>query len=72
MKIAILGAGRIAAIVAATLSKLEEIECYAVAARCIREGRTESDSTPLSHTIRIMELMDALRAKWGLVYPQEK
>jgi len=42
------------------------------AARCIREGRTESDSTPLSHTLRIMELMDALRAKWGLVYPQER
>jgi len=42
------------------------------ARRCIREGRTESDSTPLSHTIRIMELMDSLRAKWGLVYPQER
>ena len=42
------------------------------AKRCIREGKTESDATPLSHTIEIMELMDALRAKWGLVYPQER
>jgi len=42
------------------------------AKRCIREGKTQSDSTPLSHTIRIMELMDVLRAKWGLVYPQEQ
>ena len=41
------------------------------AARCIREGKTESMSTPLSHTIHIMELMDDLRAQWGLVYPQE-
>jgi len=42
------------------------------ARRCIRAGKTESDSTPLSHTIRIMELMDTLRTKWGLVYPQER
>jgi len=42
------------------------------AKRCIRAGKTESDSTPLSHTIRIMELMDTLRSKWGLVYPQER
>ena len=33
MKLAILGAGRIAGIVSATLSKLEEIDRYAVAAR---------------------------------------
>ena len=42
------------------------------AERCIREGKRESDSTPLRHTIRIMELMDAMRARWGLVYPQEQ
>ena len=41
------------------------------AKRCIQEGKTESDSTPLSHTVQIMELMDTLRARWGLVYPQE-
>lgn len=40
--------------------------------RCIREGKAESDSTPLNHTIRIMELMDSLRSQWGLVYPQEQ
>lgn len=33
MKIAVLGAGRIAGTVAATLAAMEEIECYAVAAR---------------------------------------
>lgn len=42
------------------------------AKRCIQEGKTESDSTPLSHTVQIMELMDTLRARWGLVYPQER
>ena len=39
MKIAILGAGRIAGIVSATLAKLDEIDRYAVAARDL--GRAE-------------------------------
>jgi len=42
------------------------------AVRCITAGKTQSDSTPLSHTIRIMELMDDLRARWGVTYPQER
>ncbi len=42
------------------------------AVRCIRAGKTESDSMPLDHTLRVMELMDELRSQWGLVYPQEK
>lgn len=42
------------------------------AVRCIRAGKTESDSMPLSRTIQVMEIMDALRAKWGVVYPQER
>ena len=42
------------------------------AVRCIRAGKTESDSMPLDHTLRLMELMDELRSQWGLVYPQEK
>ena len=46
----------------------EFIEC----ARAIREGRQESWSMPLEETIRVMETMDALRAQWGFVYPQEK
>ena len=41
------------------------------AARCIRAGKTESDSMPLAETIQVMEMMDQLRAKWGLIYPQE-
>ena len=42
------------------------------AVRCIREGRTESISMPLDETVRVMELMDSIRAQWGLVYPREK
>jgi len=42
------------------------------AVRCIREGKTESDALPHSHTLRVMELMDTVRARWGLVFPQEK
>ncbi len=41
------------------------------AVRCIEAGKTESDSMPWSETIRVMEMMDALRKQWGMVYPQE-
>ena len=42
------------------------------AVRCIREGKTEPDSMPLETTIQVMELMDSLRKKWGVIYPQER
>ena len=42
------------------------------AVRCIREGKLESDSMPLERSIQVMEIMDALRKQWGVVYPQEK
>ena len=42
------------------------------AVRCIEAGKTESDSMPASESIYVMELMDALRKQWGLVYPMEK
>ena len=42
------------------------------AARCIEAGKTESDSMPAAETIRVMEMMDALRKDWGLIYPMEK
>ena len=42
------------------------------AVRCIREGKTEADSMPMDRTIQVMEIMDSLRNKWGVRYPQEK
>ncbi len=39
--------------------------------RCLRAGRTESALMPLDETIRLMQLMDELRAAWGVVYPRE-
>ena len=42
------------------------------AVRCIEAGKTESDSMPAAETIRVMEMMDALRKQWGLVYPMER
>lgn len=42
------------------------------AVRCIQEGKRESDSMPLSESIRLMKLADAIRRQWGFVYPQEK
>ena len=42
------------------------------AERCIREGKTQSESMPLSETVYVMDVMDDLRAQWGMVYPQEQ
>lgn len=39
--------------------------------RCLRAGKTESDLMPLSETVEIMRVMDAIRAQWQLKYPQE-
>ena len=45
---------------------------FAEAARCIAAGKIESDSMPLTDSITVMEVMDDLRAQWGLVSPQEQ
>ena len=42
------------------------------AVRCIREGKTEADSMPLEKTVQVLEIMDSLRKKWGVIYPQER
>jgi len=39
--------------------------------RCLRDGRTESPVMPLDESLAIMETMDALRADWGLTYPND-
>jgi predicted dehydrogenase len=39
--------------------------------RSIREGRTESPGMPLDESLAIMRTMDAIRALWGLTYPDE-
>jgi len=38
---------------------------------CLRTGQTESDLLPLHESLAIMELMDRVRADWGLRYPFE-
>lgn len=38
----------------------------------IAGGETESVSMPLEDSIFVMEVADAIRKQWGLVYPQEK
>ena len=40
-------------------------------ARCITDGRTESDIMPLDETIALIETLDQLRVQWGLTYPME-
>lgn len=39
--------------------------------RCLRAGLKESDVMPLDETLALMELMDSIRAQWGLSYPTE-
>lgn len=41
------------------------------AMRCIRAGLTESPLMPLSETLAVVELMDAMRARIGVRYPFE-
>jgi len=45
---------------------------FAEAVRCIREGKTESDSMPMAETVKVMAIMDSLRKQWGVIYPQER
>ncbi|OJJ89457.1 Gfo/Idh/MocA family protein [Aspergillus glaucus CBS 516.65] len=39
-------------------------------ARCLRDGKLESDTLPLEESIVIMEVMDEVRRQGGLTYPE--
>lgn len=41
-------------------------------ARCVAEGRLESDVLPLDETVTIMTTMDEVRRQIGLTYPSER
>lgn len=38
---------------------------------CIKEGKLECPSMPHSETLKMMRVMDELRASWGMKYPDE-
>lgn len=38
---------------------------------CVRAGKLESETMPLSESLELMKTMDAIRAQWGLKYPME-
>lgn len=40
-------------------------------ARCLRDGKLESETLPLSESLVIMEVMDEVRKQGGLKYPQK-
>jgi len=40
-------------------------------ARCLREGKRESEILPLSETLAVMSVMDRMRESWGMKYPSE-
>lgn len=40
-------------------------------ARCLRDGKLESGTLPLSESLVIMEVMDEVRRQGGLKYPQK-
>jgi predicted dehydrogenase len=39
--------------------------------QCVRAGQLESRILPLDESLAIMETLDAIRAQWGLTYPDE-
>ena len=39
--------------------------------RCLREGLLQSPTMSLDETIALMNILDAVRAQWGLTYPME-
>jgi len=39
--------------------------------RCLAAGRTESKTMPLDDSLAVIETMDALRAQWGVRYPDD-
>ena len=39
---------------------------------CLRKGDTECPRMPLDETLAILEVMDGLRASWGLSYPGDE
>jgi predicted dehydrogenase len=41
------------------------------AMRCLRAGLKESNIMPLDESLKIMQILDALRKQWGLKYPPE-
>ncbi|NEE36068.1 Gfo/Idh/MocA family oxidoreductase [Streptomyces sp. SID7982] len=47
--------------------------CYeaAEAARCVAAGKLESDLMPLAETVRVMRVLDGIRADLGITYPGE-
>lgn len=38
---------------------------------CIKEGKLECPSMPHAETLKMMHVMDELRASWGMKYPEE-
>jgi len=41
-------------------------------ARCVRDGKTESDIMPLAESLAIMSTMDDVRRQVGVVYPMDE
>lgn len=39
--------------------------------KAIQDGKVECEAMPHSETLRVMKLLDAIRAKWGMKYPGE-
>ena len=38
----------------------------------IKEAKTECEKMPHALTLKMMEILDAIRNQWGLVYPGEE
>jgi glutamyl-tRNA reductase len=82
MKMGIIGAGGIAGVMAGTISKMNDVECTAIAARdieraqtfakrygfarAIKVGLTECPEMPHAQTLEIMRQVDIIRKQFNL------
>lgn len=57
MKVGILGAGRIAAVLAETMNKMPEVECYGVASRDLQKAKTFAKEHGFQHAFGFYEGM---------------
>ena len=68
----ILGCGNIAQKFASDLQYVQKATVYAVASKNEEKGKLFSEKFPLNKSLKVLKIMDKIRKKVGVVYPNDK